>query len=170
MYKQIYKILSLQKKLNDIMKSVIILITVSFLGFLNACNSNSQSADAGLIENNSSANDPNSKGNEPIMTFDKETFDFGTINEGEVVEHTYNFKNTGNKPLLISEVQVSCGCTVPVWPREPINPGQSSSIKLQFNSNNKPDQILKDVTIISNANPVKKKLTFTAFVIKKPRE
>ena len=170
MYKQIYKILSLQKKLNDTMKSVIILIAVSFLGFLNACNSNSQSADAGLIENSSSANDPNSKGNEPIMTFDKETFDFGTINEGEVVEHTYNFKNTGNKPLLISEVQVSCGCTVPVWPREPINPGQSSSIKLQFNSNNKPDQILKDVTIISNANPVKKKLTFTAFVIKKPRE
>jgi len=152
------------------MKSVFILITVSFLSVLNACNSSTQSTDAGLIDNTASANDPNSKGKEPVMTFDKESFDFGTINEGDVVEHTYNFKNTGNKPLLISEVQVSCGCTVPVWPREPIGPGQSSSIKLQFNSNNKQDNILKDVTIISNTNPVKKKLTFTAFVIKKKSE
>jgi len=152
------------------MKSLIILLSVSILSFLSSCNGNSQSTDAKLIENSSSAQNPNSKGNEPIMTFDSETFDFGTINEGEVVEHTYNFTNTGNKPLLISEVQVSCGCTVPVWPREPISPGQSSSIKLQFNSNNKPDKILKDVTIISNANPVKKKLTFTAFVIEKKTE
>jgi hypothetical protein len=71
-------------------------------------------------------------------------------------------------PLLISDVQASCGCTIPEWPREPIATGQEGTIKLQFNSNGKSENINKDVTIFSNANPIKKKLTFTAYVKKKP--
>lgn len=151
------------KKYPVFLLSIWMLLTLS-------CNQANTESDAGIIENETSAGQPEGKGGEPVMTFEQESFDFGTIQEGEVVEHTYSFKNTGTKALLISEVQASCGCTVPDWPREPIKPGQSSSIKIQFNSSNKQDNILKDVTVISNANPVKKKLSFTAFVIKKKAE
>ena len=68
---------------------------------------------------------------------------------------------------MISDVQASCGCTVPEWPREPILAGQKNQIKIVFNTARKADNIMKDITIYSNANPIKKKLSFTAYVIKK---
>jgi len=150
------------------MKTHLFYIVFLILGGLSACNGDGNSNNADLINNPSTATDPNAKGNEPVMTFDSEHFDFGQLTEGDNVEHVYEFTNTGNKPLLISAVEVTCGCTVPKWPREPIKPGEKSSIKLQFNSSNKSEQINKEVTIVSNANPVKKKLTFSAYVNKKP--
>jgi len=146
--------------------NLFILSIVVFLG-LSSCGTNTKKTDAGLIDNSSTASDPNSKSKEPIMTFEKETHDFGTLNEGDVVEHFYYFTNTGNKPLMISDVQASCGCTVPEWPREPILAGQKNQIKIVFNTARKADNIMKDITIYSNANPIKKKLSFTAYVIKK---
>ncbi|RMF04691.1 MAG: DUF1573 domain-containing protein [Bacteroidetes bacterium] len=87
------------------------------------------------------------------MTFEETTFDFGTVNEGEMVEHTYKFTNTGSEPLVLSDAKGSCGCTVPQWPREPIAPGQSGEITVQFNSKGKKGKRNQKVTITANTNP-----------------
>ena len=80
-------------------------------------------------------------------------FDFGTIKEGDVVSLSYRFKNTGDKPLEVTDVMASCGCTVPEKPQEPIKPGEIGFIKVKFNSDRKPGQAHKTVTVVSNANP-----------------
>ncbi|MCB9252801.1 MAG: DUF1573 domain-containing protein [Flavobacteriales bacterium] len=152
------------------MKKITIIFFVLTAFVFSNCNSCSNSTDAAIIETESSASNPNNLGKGPVMKFDSETFDFGTINEGEQVEHIFEFKNVGDKPLLISEVQVTCGCTVPKWPREPIKPGQTSEIKIQFNSTGKKDLQKKDVTIIANTTPIETVISFTALVIAKPEE
>lgn len=81
------------------------------------------------------------------------TFDFGTITEGEKVEYSYRFKNTGSTPLMIVSASASCGCTVPEKPEKPILPGETSYIKVVFNSQGKVGQNHKDITVIANTSP-----------------
>lgn len=88
-----------------------------------------------------------------VMSFDKTSYDFGTIPEGEKVKHTFKFKNTGKEELIISNAKGSCGCTVPKWPREPIAPGASSEITVEFNSDKKSGKRDQQVTITANTNP-----------------
>jgi hypothetical protein len=66
----------------------------------------------------------------PVMKFAETSYDFGSIQEGEVVTHTFAFTNTGKTPLVIERAFASCGCTVPDWPRKPVAPGASGEIKL----------------------------------------
>jgi hypothetical protein len=87
----------------------------------------------------------------PLLSFTETKFDFGTIKEGEVVKHTFQFKNTGNQTLIISEVKVTCGCTTPDWTRTPVAPGQTGFITAQFNSTGKPGQNHKVITVVSNS-------------------
>ena len=77
------------------------------------------------------------------IAFEETDFDFGTVNDGEKVKHTYKFKNTGNEPLIIASAKGSCGCTVPKWPSEPIAPGQSGVIDVEFDSKGKPGKQAK---------------------------
>lgn len=88
-----------------------------------------------------------------VMSFDETTFDFGTVTEGEKVSHTYAFKNTGDEPLILQNAKGSCGCTVPQWPREPIAPGASGEITVEFNSKGKAGDRNQKVTITANTNP-----------------
>jgi len=83
--------------------------------------------------------------------FDVETYDFGTIKQGESVTYDFNFTNVGKEPLIISEAHGSCGCTVPVWPKEPLKKGDKGQIKVTFNSTGKMGMQDKTVTITSNA-------------------
>lgn len=87
------------------------------------------------------------------IKYDNEKFNFGVIDEGEVVKHVFKFKNTGSEPLVISNAKGSCGCTVPTWPKEPIPPGGSGEIAVEFNSKGKPGQQSKRVTVMANTNP-----------------
>lgn len=87
----------------------------------------------------------------PAITFEELTFDFGDINQGDKVEHIFNFENTGDAPLVITNVQTTCGCTATDWKREPILPGESSSIKVNFNSAGKMGRQNKVITIVSNS-------------------
>ena len=87
------------------------------------------------------------------MSFDDNVFNFGTVTEGEKVKHTYAFKNTGSEPLILSNAVGSCGCTVPEWPREPIAPGASGEVTVQFNSQGKPGERDQKVTITANTVP-----------------
>lgn len=80
-------------------------------------------------------------------------YDFGTIDAGKKVSHKYKIKNTGNEPLLISNCKASCGCTVPKCPTDPIAPGETAEIPVDYDSKGKngPDQ--KTITITANTNP-----------------
>jgi hypothetical protein len=88
-----------------------------------------------------------------IVAIIDSVYDFGKVNEGEMVEHRFQFKNTGSKPLTIINAQASCGCTVPEKPEEPIQPGAIGFIKVKFNSDKRPGEARKTITVTSNARP-----------------
>ncbi len=90
--------------------------------------------------------------------FEKEVHDFGTIKEGVQAEYTFKFTNTGKEPLVISNVQASCGCTTPKWTKEPIKPGESGSVTAIYNSKGRPGTFNKAITITSNAKTPQKVL------------
>jgi len=83
--------------------------------------------------------------------FKEETHDYGEVPEGPLAETDFEFKNTGKKPILISEAHGSCGCTVPKWPQEPILPGKKGVIHVAYTTQGRQGMIMKDVTINSNA-------------------
>jgi hypothetical protein len=103
----------------------------------------------------------------PAMEFDRVEHDFGTITEGDVVEYTYSFKNTGDAPLIIQGAQGSCGCTVPDWTKEPIAVGATGFVKAKFDSNGKPNIQNKTVTVTANTWPKQTVLRFKAMVTPK---
>jgi hypothetical protein len=80
-------------------------------------------------------------------------YNFGKITDGEKVEFSFRFKNTGNKPLIVSNATASCGCTVPEKPEEPIKPGETGFIKVVFDSKGRVGDAHKEVTVTSNAYP-----------------
>ena len=103
----------------------------------------------------------------PVFTFETMDHDFGTIKEGDIVEYTYKFKNTGDAPLIIQNAQGSCGCTVPEWSKEPIPVGGSGYIKAKFDSKGKPNLQNKTVTITANTWPKQSVVKFKAMVLPK---
>lgn len=105
----------------------------------------------------------------PIIAFESNFHDFGEITEGVVAEHVFTFKNEGEGPLIISNAQGSCGCTVPVWPRQPIAPGETGEIKVSFNSSGRAGKQDKRVTLTTNAVPQTKVLNITSQVIAKAK-
>lgn len=117
-----------------------------------------------IIRNPVSADEPEDTVNVAKMVFEETTFDFGEVEEGESVEHTYKFTNTGKVPLLISNARSTCGCTVPDWPKDPIPPGNTGEIKVRFNTKNKKNKQNKPVTITANTYPSNTKVFLTGFV------
>jgi hypothetical protein len=88
--------------------------------------------------------------NGATIVFTKETHDYGTIKNGADGTCTFEFKNTGNAPLIIANAKGSCGCTVPSWPKEPIAPGAKAVITVKYDTT-RTGPISKVVTITSNA-------------------
>jgi hypothetical protein len=80
-------------------------------------------------------------------------YNFGKVTDGELVEYSYRFKNTGNKPLVVTDANASCGCTVPEKPEKPILPGEMGFIKIVFNSKGRAGEAHKTITVHSNAKP-----------------
>ena len=87
----------------------------------------------------------------PQIQFEEMKYDFGSIKTGDVVEHTFKFKNVGTQPLIISNIGVSCGCTTPDWTRDPILPGKTGTITAKFNSAGKMGMQNKVLTVESNS-------------------
>lgn len=106
---------------------------------------------------------PNSDKKADIQ-FAGDSHDFGNIKEGTMATHEFIFKNTGTEPLVLSDVHPSCGCTTPEWPKEPIAPGASATIKAIFNSNGRPGAFTKSITVTSNASSGQKVITFRGVV------
>jgi hypothetical protein len=86
----------------------------------------------------------------PKITFSKEVHDYGNIKYDGDPNCSFEFTNTGDEPLIISNAKGSCGCTVPEWPKEPIAPGAKASIKVKYDTK-RSGPINKSVTISSNA-------------------
>ena len=84
------------------------------------------------------------------MVFDSDTIDYGTIAHNAEPNRKFEFTNNGNKPLIITNTQGSCGCTVPTTPKEPIAPGAKGSIGVKY-ATDRVGAFTKTVTVTSNA-------------------
>ncbi|MBK5208719.1 MAG: DUF1573 domain-containing protein [Flavobacteriaceae bacterium] len=102
-----------------------------------------------------------------IIEFDKNEFDFGTINEGDVVEGAFKVANKGKTDLIITDASASCGCTVPEWPKDAIKPGDSAIIKFSFNSRGKRGKQSKTITLKTNTANVTETLRIAGTVTPK---
>lgn len=139
------------------MKFITTIILALTLVSFTSCNKGS--ADQKLKEIDSSQIDQE---NPPVLEFEEKEFDFGKIARDERVTHEFKFKNTGKSPLIIVDAKSTCGCTVPEIPNEPIQPGESGSITVHFNSALKSGEVTKVITVSANTYPEK----FTKIQIK----
>ncbi len=85
------------------------------------------------------------------MKFKNEDHSFGNIPEGPAVSYDFEFVNISKEPIVLSNVQASCGCTTPTWPKEPIAPGKSSKITATYSTQGRPGPFTKTITVTSNA-------------------
>ena len=134
-----------------------------------SANDAATTADATPVANQENSLTPEPANAAPVgptttITFDESEFNFGTVDAGEVVEHTYTFTNTGSEPLVISNAKGSCGCTVPDWPKEPVMPGATGEIRVKFDSKGKNKAQKKKVTITANTEPAQTFLYITGTV------
>jgi len=106
---------------------------------------------------------------QPVITYEKTEHDFGKIHEEDGrVTVVFTFRNEGMSPLILSNVRASCGCTTPDWTKEPVEPGQTGSIKVTYNPNGRPGRFQKTVTVTSNATEPTTKVYIKGEVIPKP--
>ena len=101
-------------------------------------------------------------GKYPVIEFETKVHDFGKINTGDKVTYDFKFKNTGEADLIISDARGSCGCTVPDYPKTAIKPGESSKIKVSFDSKGKYGKNKKTITLVCNTKNKKEMLTIKA--------
>lgn len=94
------------------------------------------------------------------IKWDKDSHDFGKINEGDKVKHRFTFQNTGSNPLLVTMVKPSCGCTATEWSKEEIAPNGKGFVEVEFNSTGKAGSQRKNVSVFLNTDPVLQSLTF----------
>jgi len=106
----------------------------------------------------------NSSSKLPVMTFNKTVHDFGVIQDGTPVETVFSYTNTGEAPLVITDIKSTCGCTVPKdWSREPLNPGESSQFNVKFNGKGA-NKTSKTVTVTANTQTGRETVRITAFI------
>ncbi len=118
------------------MKKLILSAVVLFLGVVSL-----------QAQNNTT---PVKNPNAPVITFDKTTYDYGTIYERSHGNVNFVYTNTGKEPLILSRVRSSCGCTIPKWSRQPLMPGESDTIKVHYDTK-RIGSFHKSITITSNA-------------------
>ncbi|QOD61613.1 DUF1573 domain-containing protein [Polaribacter haliotis] len=101
------------------------------------------------------------------ISFEEKVYNFGTVNEGDIVEKVFTLTNSGKTDLVITNAQSTCGCTVPVWPKAPIKPGETGEIQVKFNTSGKPNRQQKDITLTTNTESGREVLTIKGSVIPK---
>ena len=101
------------------------------------------------------------------IEFESETIDYGTIEHNSDGVRQFRFTNTGTEPLVIKSAKGSCGCTVPTWPKEPINPGESGEIEVKY-ATNRVGSFRKTVTLTTNVEGASKVLTVKGNVLPAP--
>jgi hypothetical protein len=105
----------------------------------------------------------------PVIKFTSLVYDYGNIYKGDSGIGTFEFKNVGKADLILTNVSSSCGCTVPEWPKEPIPPGQTATIKVSYNTSIV-GTINKHVYVMSNTESEKVTLSIKGTVSERPKE
>jgi hypothetical protein len=108
--------------------------------FTSACSSSNNNEGKATVD----------KATAPVMTFAKESHDFGQVNEGDKVVFDFFFTNTGKSALIISNATATCGCTVPEYPKKPLAPGKTGIIHVVFNTTGKSGMQNKIITLTTN--------------------
>jgi len=135
--------------MNNILKlSLMAFAAVSFV----ACGNTNSQKEAGASDSTGTTAVTNAADTGKIV-FEENAYDFGTVKEGAIVEHTYSFVNEGKAPIILSQVSASCGCTTPSFTQTPVLPGKKGEIKVSFDSNGQVGKQQKIVTVVSNATP-----------------
>lgn len=99
------------------------------------------------------------------LTFETETIDYGSIAQNADGVRIFKFTNTGNAPVVISNVKTSCGCTVPEYKKTAILPNESSAIKVKY-ATSRIGVFSKQITVYSNAKTASKKLKIKGEILK----
>ncbi|MFO8022100.1 MAG: DUF1573 domain-containing protein [Perlabentimonas sp.] len=99
------------------------------------------------------------------ISFEEDFYDFGKVKHGEVLSYTFTFTNTGNIPLIISDVIAGCGCTTTKLTRKVLKPNQEASVEVVFNTRGWHGSQYKNVTIVSNAETSKRSVSIKANVV-----
>ncbi|MDO5970522.1 DUF1573 domain-containing protein [Flavivirga aquimarina] len=100
----------------------------------------------------------------PKIEFDKKEHDFGEIEAKTPVSTIFKYKNTGDAPLVITDIKSTCGCTVPQdWSREPLAPGASGQFSVKFNGSGT-NKVSKTITVTANTEKGSETVKITAFV------
>lgn len=106
----------------------------------------------------------------PVIKFDQESFDFGDIQEKDgKVSCVFKYQNTGKTPLVINNVQASCGCTTPNWTRKPVKGGDYGEIKVTYDPTNRPGTFNKTITVNSNSEKTTTILRISGRVLQRPK-
>ncbi|MCK4662789.1 MAG: DUF1573 domain-containing protein [Bacteroidales bacterium] len=100
----------------------------------------------------------------PEISFENTKYDYGQINKGSDGICVFKFTNTGKEPLILTNLRSSCGCTVPTWPKEPINKKKSGEITVKYDTK-RIAPFTKTITVYSNAKNSPVRLTITGKVI-----
>ncbi|WP_223551023.1 MULTISPECIES: DUF1573 domain-containing protein [Aestuariivivens] len=103
------------------------------------------------------------------IEFKSDTIDYGTIEKGSDGVRVFEFTNTGDEPLIISQVKSSCGCTIPKKPKDPILPGKTGEIEVKYDTN-RVNPIRKTITVISNAETPTVALKIKGLVVDSSKE
>lgn len=145
--------------------AILLPVLISF--FLISCGARNNSNDlpGGVVSNPNTANGTIDKDALPILSFEKDFHDFGKLISGEQVTYAFKFKNTGKSLLLISNVSTSCGCTVSAFPKQPIKPGEGSTIDVSFDSEGRHGLQTKTVTVFTNTQPPTTTLRIQSLVV-----
>ena len=122
------------------------------------------------IRISATADAPHSKDRIAKIEFLEKEYDFGTITEGDSGSHDFFFVNRGNARLLINDVNSSCGCTFPAWPKGFIRPGDTGKINIIFDSHDKAGWQLKTIAVVANTQPTQNEVTIRCFVQKNKRK
>ncbi len=106
----------------------------------------------------------------PVLEFDKKEHDFGEIEAKTKVTTVFNYKNTGDSPLVITDIKSTCGCTVPQdWSREPLLPGGEGKFSVTFNGSGS-NKVSKSITVTANTEKGSEVVKITAFVKPDPNK
>lgn len=103
-------------------------------------------------------------GQEAELRFDKKVHKFPDAEEGEMLEHTFSFQNTGTEPLIFKDYKVTCPCTKVIFPDRPIAPGEKGQLKLTFDTKGKSYYQDRVIEIFSNSKRGTEKLRVKVFV------
>lgn len=105
--------------------------------------------------------------NAPVLSFESETIDFGTLNQGAEAVRTFKFTNTGKTPLVIQGIKGQCGCTTILdsWPKDPIPPGGSGTFQVKYDTSTRVGAFDKKVTVTSNAGNSPKDVKIKGVVV-----